>query len=779
LLADLARAFLGAIAAGVLPGYFWAGFLRPAGGLGERLAWSAALSMASVPVLALVVARAAGTGVTLWVAIVSIAVVLGSGALARIVRGAPVPQGAAGRPAGRRRAPDGPARRRDAPDGPAGPVLPRPPAISDWRTLALIVAAFGLALAVALGLPSPWWLLIVILAALAVAGALAATGTESGWQPPAVLREPVLAIVLALTAVRAYAGPVRHDWPYLRGSDQFSHAVMAEQMLAHGSYASYLIYPPGFSTLTAVICRVSGLTPLVLFPVLAPALLVLTTLAAYALATKLWGWEYGLAAAALSGLVLRGPYASFAEGRYPDLTAAYFLLVMLVAALITLYGSPSVRSALLVAVVGASVVLYHSVATLYLALLLAVVTVVGLPYLLLYRGRSGAHGEGGTGRRAEVRAGRRADVGGEVPAGARDEVPVGGREEVPAGAREEVPAGGREERRADGRAEARRLAGSLTLALAGLGVLSVAYAAYTYLLGKSGTGSSATSTAVSIAVGSQPVLSVTNVLSALSSSVVWLGGFGLAALVAGIRYLRRPGQVLAALTLVLWCALMYAGSRTAADGFPQRFERDLGGALSVLGALGAGLILQSLARWRAPRRIVVVLAAMAAVAVVAIAGLQAIRATVDESHPVHTGILDPQIAAAGAWLGQHNTGGTIISTPAMNSGITNRAVLAMGGYTGLQSYSPFRIAHPRSLPTAGRAPLLESQEVLQHPASCRSASIFAGQDVRFIVLYRLGRAADLAGFRTDPARYHRVFENPSVVIYVPSRAPAVACPAAH
>ena len=197
-------------------------------------------------------------------------------------------------------------------------------------------------------------LLVVMLAALVVAGALASAGTESGWQPATVLREPVLAVVLALTAVRAYAGPVRHDWPYLRGSDLFSHAVMAEQMLAHGTYTTYLIYPPGFSTLTAVICRVSGLTPLALFPVLA----------AYALATKVWGWEYGLAAAALSGLVLRGPYASFAEGRYPDLTAAYFLLVMLVAALITLYGSPTVRSGVLVAVVGAHVVLYHSVATL-------------------------------------------------------------------------------------------------------------------------------------------------------------------------------------------------------------------------------------------------------------------------------------------------------------------------------------------------------------------------------------------------------------------------------
>ena len=778
LLADLARALLGAIAAGVLPGYFWAGFLRPAGGLGERLAWSAALSLASVPVLALALARALGTGVTLGVAIVSIAVVLGSGALALVLRGPPADRGA---PALR-----GAAALRGAPGLAAIPVLPRPRAISDWHTLALIVAAFGVALAIALGLPSPWWLLVVMLAALVVAGALASAGTGSGWQPGIVLREPVLAVVLALTAVRAYAGPVRHDWPYLRGSDLFSHAVMAERMLAHGTYTTYLIYPPGFSTLTAVICRVSGLTPLALFPVLAPALLVLTTLAAYALATKVWGWEYGLAAAALSGLVLRGPYASFAEGRYPDLTAAYFLLVMLVAALITLYGSPTVRSGVLVAVVGGSVVLYHSVATLYLALLLAAVGVVGLPYLLLrQRGRrrtAGAHGQA----RAEVREEQHAgvlDAGhAEAPDASRQGAPDAGRTKARGEGRPETQGGERPEARgeqpADGRAEARRLARSLTLALGGLGVLAVAYAGYTYLLGSSGAGTSGTSTAVSIAVGSQPVLSVTNVLSALSSAVVWLGVFGLAALVAGIRYLRRPGQVLTALTLVLWFGLMYAGSRIAADGFPQRFERDLGGPLSVLGALGAGLILQSLVRWRAPRRTVAVLAAVAASAIVAIAGVQAIRATVAESHPVHTGILDSQVAAAGAWLGQHNTGGTIISTPAMNSGITNRAVLAMGGYTGLQSYSPFRIAHPRSLPTAGRAPLLDSQQVLTQPASCRSASIFAGQDVRYVILYRFGHAADLAGFRADPARYRRVFENPSVVIYAPSHAPGKACPAA-
>ncbi len=724
MLAELARALLGALAAGVLPGYFWAGFLRPAGGLGERLAYSAAISMASVPVLAVVQARLFGTGVTLWVAIASIVVVLASGAVAVVLRGAP--------------------------DEPGDPVLPRPAAIGDWRTLALIAAGFGLALASALGLPAQWWTLLATLAALLAAGVLAATrgagamaagtgaagtgaagamaagtgtagagtagtgtaGTGAARPLGAVLREPVLAAILALTALRAYAGPVRHDWPYLRGSDQFSHAVMAEQMLAHGSYGTYLIYPPGFSALTAVVCRVSGLTPLALFPVLAPALLLLTTLAAYALATRLWGWEYGLAAAALSGLVLRGPYASFAEGRYPDLMAAYFLLVMLVAALITLLAAPSVRSGVMVAVIGASVVLYHSVASLYLAALLAAVALVSLPYLLLRR--------------------------------RTDDTP--------------------------------RLARALSLALASLGVLSVAYAGYTYLAGKSGAGASGTSTAVSIALGSQPVLSVPHVLTALSSSVVWLGVLGLAALVAGIRYLRQPGQVLAALTLVLWCGLMYAGSRTAADGFPQRFERDLGGALSVLGALGAGLILQSLVRWQAPRRTVAALAAAAAAAVIAITGLQAVRAASADTHPVHTGILDPEVAAAGAWLRQHNTGGTVISTPAMNPGITNRAVLAMGGYTGLQSYSAFRITHPRSLPTAGRAPLLDSLEVLLHPATCSTADIIARQDVRFVVLYRFGHTADLAGFRTDPARYRRAFENSSVIIYAPSSEVDKACP---
>ncbi|MEP7023989.1 MAG: hypothetical protein ABJB47_09310 [Actinomycetota bacterium] len=893
--ADLARAVLGGVAAGVLPGYFWSRLLRPAGGWG--LAYSAALSMASVPVAALAIARVAGTGVTLWVAIVAAAGVFASGAAAY-------------------------ARWGSAP-GSITPLLPWPPVVRDRRMLALIAGAMLIALASTVTGHGPPWLLAIVAAGLLTAGFLAVTragppadSTGSGsaplspgsdplgpgsdpygpgsdpyypgagtatdgpgpagrypstashgpsypapashtshrghsahgnafsdapaahtarnygpegrpdptqpsgpgaatepapwerptgarasreraaglqtaglrpagpapegtraaggrptgahaagslaagslaawsraawsraawsraararsagprvagspsaaaathpqgtswWQNPAMIR-PALAVILMLTAARAYAAPIFRDWPFYRGSDQFSHAVMAEQILAHGSYSTYLVYPPGFSSMTAVICRFSGLTPLELFPVLAPALLILTTLAAYALAARLWGWECGLVAAALSGLVLSGPYTSLVEGRYPDLTAAYFLLVMAVAALITLYASPSLRAAVMVAVITASVVFYHSVGTLYAVLLFAVVAAVGLGYLLLRR-------------------------------------------------------------RPESWPQARPIAVSLTGALAVMSVLAAVYGWYTYLRASTSGGASSTSAAVSVALGSQPVPGISDLVPALSPPVVWLGLLGVAALAAGLRYLRHPAQVLAALTMLLWCALMYLGSRTAADGFPQRFEHDLGAPLAVVGAFGIVLVLRSLAPLRVPRQAHAVVAATVAGLVLAISGLQTFRAADAASQPATSGLPSPDVAAAGAWLRQHNTGGNIISTPTMNLGISNRAVLAMGGYTGLQSYSPARVLNPRSLPTAGKQPLLDSMSVLLHPRKCAASKILARQDVRYVVLYRFGHDAYLFGFRSDPARYRRVYQNPSVIIYAPVQASLGSCPA--
>jgi hypothetical protein len=727
MLLDLFRALCAATAAVVLPGYFWAALLRPAGGLAERLGYSSALSLATVPVVALVLARLAGSGVTLWIALVSVVLVFGSGALALLWRGA-------------------------AP-GPAEPILAAPGAIRDPRALALLAVAFVAALVSVLrSSPAPGWLNGLILVLLVVAAVLGrprrapgevpaevprevpaqapdqapaqvpdqgpdgipgqevARGRTRGSRPPAAaLRGPVLAVVLAVTAVRAYEPVVRYDWPSIRGLDHFSHALMAQQMLSHGSYRSYLIYPPGFPAVSAVLSRLSGLPPLVLYPVIAPALLVLTALALYVLGTRLWGWGYGIAAAALSGLVLHGAYGSLADGRYPDLTSAYFLITMGVAALLTLYASPSRRSAALAAVLGASPILYHSVATLYEALILVLAAVTSVPFLLYLR------------RRTEVRT---------------------------------VLAG-----------------------LVALGVLAIGYGWYTYGVGWPVAGHSASSAAVSQVLGSQSVPAPLHLFSALAAPIIWLGVFGLALLVLTLRYERRPAPVLATVTVVAWCLVMYAGSRTAADGFPQRFERDLGAVLSVVAALGLGVLLKTAwLAWQASRRgtvvPVAVLSVAVAVLVVLAVGVPSAREASSESSPAR--LLSAPVVAAGAWLRDHNSGGTIVATP-MNHGITERSVLALGDYTGLMYYSPgVSFAKARSLPPAGVRPLIDSQEVLEHPASCAAEQAVAREDVRFVVIYRKtgpDPEADLAGFQGDPARYRPVFDNRSVVIYAPQAGP--------
>jgi len=750
---DLIRALLAGAAGAVLPGYFWAVVLRPASGLGERLAWSTGVSMASVPAVAVIIARAAHTGVALWVALVAVLIVFGSGLLVFRLRG-PAP-------------------------GTSAPVLRIPEPSRDPRALGLVATGIALGLLMMADHRPPVLVLALIAIALLAGGALMAwqrpaepessppasspgpTGflsapppassepaspasAPSPPEPPApaaqappaqasaaraagspgpaqagpgtaghtadprpfglpvsVVRDGGLAVILVLTAFRVYSGVVRFEWPYVSGGDQYSHAVMAEQMLAHGQYPGYLIYPPGFSALTAVICRFAGLTPLALFPVLAPMLLVVTAAGAYALATRLWGWEYGLGAAALSGLVLTGAFNGFAGGRYPDLISAFFLLVMTVAALVTLYEAATVRSAALVTVVGASAVFYHSVATLYAAVLFVLVALICLPYLV--RGR----------HRAQTKA--------------------------------------------------------LLLSLAGVAVLSACYAIYVYNPGGILGGKSSTGGAVSIVLGSQAPASQGALLKELGPPIVWFGVLGLAALAVSLRYLRKPAQVMTAATVVAWCVVMYLGSRTSLDGFPQRFERDLGAPLSVMAAFGAGLVVRSLPVRGAAARTAAALAATTAGILAAVMLLAQAFHAVNASDRSAGELLSHRVAAAGRWLAAHNTGGTIISTPYMNPGITNRAVLALGGYTGLQSYSPFRIAHPRSLPTAGKTPLLDSQEVLLHPQSCQSANILVLQDVRYVVLYRVGNGADLPAFAADPAHYRQVFQNPSVIIYATHR----------
>jgi hypothetical protein len=692
----------------VLPGWFWARLLVPTSSdRAERLAYSLALSMALVPAVALLPTRLFGMGVTLAVASPLIVFFVGLAAYLRFgaAKGSEEPLFSAS----------------------SFSVLRAP-------ALVLLAVAFGIALGVVVGVvpgvpirplvtvgvvPDMW---VVLAIALLVFFAGLVHLVEPRREPESHLPEQelqgdrtspsvvlaqrlLLPAVLLLALLRGYLGPVLHDWPFIRGVDHYSHAVMAELVMTEGKIEPYLIYPPGFHTLTAIICRLTGLAPLEVFPALAPALLLLPTLALYTLARRLWGWEYGVIAALFS-VLLGGTYYYYNDAMYPNLASSQFLIVLAVAALIGVYVSPSVRGGLLLALLGSSTVLYHQIASYSLAVLLALVGIFFLPYLLIRDRRRGL---------------------------------------------------------------------ALLCSLALLGFLSVLYAWDTYNLPQaiagllSGSRSSSTGAAVNMAIGTQPPYSLGSLAGTMvSQPVAWLGLLG-ALLVAGelLVVRRRLGapQTLAYLTLLLWTLLLFLGSRTSLSGFPDRFERDLGIPLAVLGAFAFVALLRPL-RQRKPAAFVALVVVLLAGTLV---GMQAVR-NLEQAAGPSPRLKDrpppPAVVAAGAWLEEHNRGGSIVATPYL-AYVPSRGMLAMGDYTGMQSYDAARIRRGRDLPPFGAGPLWDALWVLQHPEGERTQRIMEENDVRYLVFHKRYLTIDWRAFERRDELYRIAFENESVIIFEP------------
>ena len=455
--------------------------------------------------------------------------------------------------------------------------------------------------------------------------------------------------------------------------------------------------------MTAMVSRLSGLGPLEIFPVLAPILFLLPTLACYTLARRVWGRPYGVAAALFSGVLLGGTYYYYNDAMYPNLVTSQFLLVLTIAALAGLYAAPSPRAGLLFALLGSSIVLYHPVASLYEAVLLVPVAACFVPYLLARERKKGL---------------------------------------------------------------------VLLASLALLGSLSVVYAWDTYDLPKAfagimdGSGAGASATAVGMAVGTQAPYPLGFLVGTMIvQPVVWLGLLGAIFVVTDLlgRRVGRP-QALAYTTVLLWTLLLFAGSRMPLTGFPQRFGRDVGIPVAILAAVAFVAILRSLG----PRRPAVVFAASL---VVLLAGSSVAFRTVQSlegaAAPSVQLTITPGIDAAGAWLQEHNDGGNIMVSPHANQ-VPSRMMLAMGGYSALQSFEPWQISRPRDLPPTGPQPPQDVLWVMRHPDGDRARQLLAEHDVRYIVLYKnMPDRPTLdywRNFKALPGTYRAAFENDDVLI---------------
>ncbi len=698
MLLDFARALLAALLVGVGPGWFWSRVLYPGADLAGKVCLSVGLSFALVPAVALLPARFFGLGVTLAVAALSALAVFVSGLVAYLAAG----------PA------------HDAKE----PLAPAPEFVPATGTLVAFIAAFGVMLASYAGAPALWTLpalgILLLVAVISYYREPRSRETVArneagvpGWAVYA--RRAAHAVVTGLVLFRGYSGPVIHDWPFIRGVDQYSHAVMAQRMMTAGEISPYLIYPPGFHTITAAVSRLSGLRPLEIFPVLAPVLLLLPVLALYALARRLWGPWCGVAAALLGGLAFTGSYHYFSDAMYPNMVAGQFLMVLALAAIFEVYVRPSLRSGALFTALGGSVVLFHQVASLYLALLLALVSVLVLPVLL------------------------------------------------------------RRERR-------RGLA--LLASLAGVGFLATLYAWETYDFGRVLAGGAeesetgGTLEAIRMAIGSQlPFLPQDLIGIILTQPLAWLGLFGAFLLVLqrapALRDGEDPARGLVGATLLLWLGVMVAGASTSYSGFPQRFARDLGLPLSLLGALAAVAVIAALVRRGSAAPLALSLAVpLMATAVGLAVWVNLGEATAESTELTFTNgpTATLEISAAGDWLRAHNEGGNIMVSPQANQ-VPSRMMLAMGGYSAMQSYTETNIRYNRDLPPAGAGAMRDVLWVMTHPQGQITRSHIAEYDIRYLVLFKDLPDRGVVPYWTlfdDPGLpYATVFENSDVIIVEP------------
>ncbi|MDP8939526.1 MAG: hypothetical protein M3N10_04405 [Actinomycetota bacterium] len=686
MISELIRVIPVAILVGLLPGYFWARLLCATEDFASRLAYSAALSITLVSAVALAQVRLLGTGLSFTIAVSSPLIVFSIGLIAYLVLGS------------------GKESRIPLLNRPVPPGVP---------ALLLFLLAFVAALAEMVGLV-PYWLAWPAAILLVLSGAATHLLSASREEPAsreavdepledpagAGVRYALLSGVLLLVLARGYLGPVLRDWPFLRADDQYQHTIMTRMMISEGSTGSFMLYPPGIHLFMAELTHLSGVGPLAIFAVLIPALLVLPTLAVYALGRRLWGWEYGLTAAAFYGLLTGGSYWYLEHGRYPNIIAAQFLMVLALAALFRLYDSPSWRSGLLLALLGSSVVLFHQVGSFYIALLLFIVTVLFLPYALLRERERGL---------------------------------------------------------------------ALLLSFGLLGVLSALFAWNTYdlpklagkLLGADETGEGGE--AVAMAFGTKPPDSLVAIVGLTSQPLLLLGLLGVALLAFDRRRTDTPCALI--LTVLLaWTFMMVAGSATSYSGFPDRFARDLGVPLALLGGMSFVTILRSVSAQRGA--LAVVAASLTLLATATVVDLRAMKSLVWASEPSEQLTMSPQVAAAGEWLEEHNTGGNIVVSPYTNR-VPTRGVLALGGYTGMQSYDAPRIERARDIPPPGAEPLWDALWILENPEGEKTRQLIQEHDVRYIVLSKRNPGSIWPVFDEKEDLYRKVFENDAVAIFEP------------
>jgi hypothetical protein len=110
-----------------------------------------------------------------------------------------------------------------------------------------------------------------------------------------------------------------------------------------------------------------------------------------------------------------------------------------------------------------------------------------------------------------------------------------------------------------------------------------------------------------------------------------------------------------------------------------------------------------------------------------------------------------------------------VATPYLDY-VPSRGMLAMGGYTEMQSYDYARILRARDLPPFGAGPLMDALWVLKHPTGEKTNRIMQENDLRYIIFHKRYPGISWLPYAKQKDLYRVAYQNPSIVIFEPREA---------
>jgi len=199
----------------------------------------------------------------------------------------------------------------------------------------------------------------------------------------------IILLVFVALLFYYYYGIFHFDYPVPPGDDGIRHMTEAKHILQSGSYKAHAgsADPPLFHILLATLTSISQEHLVSVTKIFTPFLAILVTFSIYLLARRYFNRKLALLSLLLFAFVSPQPWQIYEDGTYLNLIAAEFFLVLMLAflpRLLKFSHKPHWKYIILVALLAGSVILSHSLSTVYLLMLLGTVAALCL-YLKLRR----------------------------------------------------------------------------------------------------------------------------------------------------------------------------------------------------------------------------------------------------------------------------------------------------------------------------------------------------------------------------------------------------------